>query len=71
MTVGESHATNRIGNSVSSRRYNESMNDTYTKAVMSLVDDILKPAYKFRCPECGQTFTDPEEYAYGHDCEAE
>lgn len=61
----------QIGNSVASRWYNVFMNDTYTKAVMSLVDDILKPAYKFRCPECGQTFTDPEEYAYGHDCESE
>jgi hypothetical protein len=26
----------------------------------------------FRCPECGQTWTtddDPNEWAYGHDCE--
>jgi hypothetical protein len=26
----------------------------------------------FRCPECGQTWTtddDPQEWAYGHDCE--
>lgn len=47
------------------------MNSNYETAVKSLVNDILKPAYKYRCPECGQTFTDPEEYAYGHDCEAE
>lgn len=52
-------------------RYNESMNSNYETAVKSLVNDILKPAYKFRCPECEQTFTDPEEFAYGHDCEGE
>ena len=50
-------------------RYNDTMNSNYETAVKSLVNDILKPAYKYRCPECGQTFTDPEEYAYGHDCE--
>jgi hypothetical protein len=46
----------------------------YTKTVMGLIDDILaKPARKswsYTCPECEQTFTDPEEVAYGHDCEA-
>lgn len=52
-------------------RYNDTMNSNYETAVKSLVNDILKPAYKYRCPECGQTFTDPEEYAYGHDCEVE
>lgn len=27
----------------------------------------------YQCPECGQSWTvfdDPEEWAYGHDCEA-
>lgn len=24
----------------------------------------------FVCPECQQVFHDPDEYAYGHDCEA-
>lgn len=52
-------------------RYNDTMNSNYETAIKSLVNDILKPAYKYRCPECGQTFTDPEEYAYGHDCEVE
>jgi len=30
---------------------------------------ILKAFGGFTCPECEQTFTDPEEWAYGHDCE--
>lgn len=51
------------------RRYNESMNSNYETAVKSLVTDILKPVWRFTCPECGQRFTDPEEFAYGHDCE--
>lgn len=25
----------------------------------------------FKCPECGQVFPDYDDYAYGHDCEAE
>lgn len=28
----------------------------------------------YRCPECGQVWTtddDPNEWAYGHDCEAD
>lgn len=46
------------------------MNENHEKAVMSLVDEILKPVYpKYRCPECDRTFTDPDEFAYGHDCE--
>lgn len=52
-------------------RYTDTMNSNYETAIKSLVTDILKPVYKFRCPECEQTFTDPEEFAYGHDCEAE
>lgn len=27
-------------------------------------------ASTWTCPECEVTFTDPAEYAYGHDCEA-
>ncbi len=56
------------------------MNNTATqaqmnhlKAMMNLVDEILKPqakpVYRYTCPECEQVFTDPEEVAYGHDCE--
>lgn len=45
--------------------------ENYAKAVVSLVGQILKPVMRYNCPECGQTFTDPEEYAYGHDCEVE
>lgn len=52
------------------------MNENYEKAVMSLVDDILnvkrRQSYQlppYTCPECEQTFTDPDDYAYGHDCE--
>lgn len=54
-------------------QYNELMTTyEYTKTVMSLIDDILaRPTYKYSCPECGQAFTNPEEYAYGHDCEVE
>jgi len=58
------------------------MNNTATqaqmnhlKAMMNLVDEILKPqarpVYRYTCPECEQVFTDPEEVAYGHDCEVE
>lgn len=49
--------------------------DNYTKAIVSIVDDILGrrvdrfPMPTFICPECGMTSTDPDEYAYGHDCE--
>ena len=25
---------------------------------------------KWTCPECRVTFTDPDEYVYGHDCES-
>lgn len=58
-------------------RYDYPMNsDTTTKqnqveAIVGLVNQILKPTIRYNCPECGQTFTDPEEYAYGHDCEVE
>ena len=47
-----------------------------TKAMLGLVNEILKPqprktwAWEYTCPECEQTFTDPDEVAYGHDCEA-
>lgn len=56
--------------------YFDDMNENYEKAVMSLVDDILNVRHRqsyrlppYTCPECEQTFTDPDEYAYGHDCE--
>lgn len=32
------------------------------------------PAVAFRCPECKKVWTvadDPDEWAYGHDCEDE
>lgn len=52
------------------------MNENYANAVKSLVDDILgvRPRMSYRlppftCPECEQTFTNPDDYAYGHDCE--
>jgi hypothetical protein len=41
--------------------------DSFPKAFISLVDEILKRT----CPECGKTFTDPNEWAFGHDCEEE
>lgn len=47
------------------------MNQNYANAVQELVADILKPVSRYRCPECGQTFTDPNDWAYGHDCESE
>jgi hypothetical protein len=58
------------------------MNNTATqaqmnhlKAMMNLVDEILKPqarpVFRYTCPECEQVFTDPDEVAYGHDCEVE
>jgi transposase-like protein len=25
---------------------------------------------KYACPECNKSFTNAEEYAYGHDCES-
>lgn len=27
--------------------------------------------FTWRCPECGKRFSDPSEFAYGHDCEDE
>jgi hypothetical protein len=33
------------------------------------VPDIKKREWFFKCPECDQKFTDPQEVAYGHDCE--
>ena len=41
-------------------------------AFVSLVDEMLnkgRPLYRFECPECGQSFVDPNDYYYGHDCE--
>ncbi len=47
----------------------------HLKAMMNLVDEILKPqarpVFRYTCPECEQVFTDPDEVAYGHDCEVE
>jgi uncharacterized protein YlaI len=45
--------------------------DSHLTACMNLIDEILKPVKTYTCVECGQRFTDPEEYAYGHDCEVE
>lgn len=49
--------------------------ENHAKAVMSLVNEILKPqarpVFRYTCPECEQVFTDPNEVAYGHDCEVE
>lgn len=30
----------------------------------------MRLSLTWTCPECGTTFSDPNEYAYGHDCEA-
>jgi hypothetical protein len=42
----------------------------YQKAMNSLVSNILgkRVTYSYTCPECEQTFLDPEEVNYGHDC---
>jgi hypothetical protein len=47
----------------------------YPEVFKTIVEEILElPVVKqrqwfFTCPECDQTFTDPQEVAYGHDCE--
>jgi len=32
---------------------------------------MLARTMSFTCPECEQVFTNPDDYAYGHDCEAQ
>jgi hypothetical protein len=43
----------------------------YQKAMNSLVSSIIgkRVTYTYTCPDCGQTWLDPEEFIYHHDCE--
>lgn len=41
-------------------------------ALLAAVTEALTPApigVRWTCPECQVTFTNPDDYAYGHDCE--